>query len=284
MPSVTSDSECPSAAAVTAALAGLLPSNDPTVAVASIVTQDDRQMVRLSSEGEPVGSRELPRQPDCQVRALDAALIIAAWLDAMPARTFEPAEATPAERQKPEPEPTTPTTDEDPATIWVGLGLLGMIDPVGTDLGLTAEFAVDHAVGPLGLAVATSAALARDVTVGQGTARWWRPALQAALRLPFTAGEWNLEASVGPLIGLVVLHGRGYDENSKDVVTSWGAGAGLRSQRTWERCRLWVELGGRLWPETQRIRSEVQDVKTTRTRDLPRWEMYLGLGFSLSPH
>jgi hypothetical protein len=280
MPSVTSDSGCPSAAAVTAGLAGLLPGNDPGVAVASIVTQDDRQLVKLSSEGEPVGSRELPRQPDCQTRALDAALIIAAWLDAMPARTFEPAEAVSPERRKPEPESDE---DEHPARLWVGLGVLGMLDPMGANLGLTAEFAVDQAVGPFGLAVATSAALARDVSVGQGTARWWRPALQAALRLPFAAGDWTLEASAGPVFGLIVLQGRGYDENSKDVVTSWGAGAGLRSQHTWERCRLWVELGGRLWPETQRIRSEVQDVKATRTRDLPLWEATLGLGVSLTP-
>lgn len=283
-PSVTSDSECPSASAVSAGLVGLLPSGDPVFAVANIRTLGDRQVVELSSEGEPVGRRELPPQADCQTRALDAALIIAAWLDAMPARSFEPPDVTASAPPPHDKTSAVPPTDEEPHRVWVGLGLLGMLDAVGANMGMTAEVAIERVVGSLGLAAATSAALARDVTVGQGTARWWRPALQAALRLPLLDDDWNLEASLGPILGLIVLQGRGYDQNRKDVVSSWGAGAGLRSARTWGRAQLWFELSGRFWPERQRIRNEVQDTKTTRTEELPRWEGYFGLGFSLAAH
>jgi hypothetical protein len=157
-----------------------------------------------------------------------------------------------------------------------------MLDTVGGNLGLKGEVGIEHLVGDLGLAVALSAALARDVSVGQGTARWWRPALEVDLRLPVLPGTWDLEASLGPVIGMVVLHGRGYDQNSKDVVSCLGVGAGLRSSRAWGHTRLWVELGARLWPETQRIRNDVQDAPRPRTKELPQWEGYLGLGFSLA--
>jgi hypothetical protein len=212
-------------------------------------------------------------------------LIIAAWLDAMPARSFEPQEIT-ASPAQPTRDKTSavPPADEEPHRVWVGLGFLGMLDTVSANMGVTAEVSLERVVGSLGLALSTSAALARDVTVGQGTARWWRPALQTALRLPVLDDDWSLEASLGPIIGLIVLQGRGYDENSKDVVRSWGAGAGLRSARTWGRARLWIDLAGRFWPEKQRIRNQVQDTRTTRTEELPRWEGFFGLGFSLAAH
>jgi hypothetical protein len=283
-PTVTSDSECPSADEVTTALAGLLPAGGPAHAMAQIRTLDDHQEVAFSSEGEPAHSRELPQEPSCEARAQAAALIIAAWMDAMPAGalgppdvtvpTAPPAGSTPAQ---------DPDTDSGQRSVWLGLGALGMLDAVGVKGGLAGEASFERLVGNLGLAVALSGALAREVSVGQGTARWWRPALAADVRLPILTHGWNLEASLGPVIGMVVLHGRGHDRNSNDVARSWAVGAGLRSSRTWGRTRLWIELKTRLWPETQRIRNEVQDAPLPRTQRLPPWEGTLGLGFSLAP-
>jgi hypothetical protein len=282
-PTVTSDSECPSADAVTAALAGLLPPGGPVSAQARIRTLDDHQEVAFSSEGEPAHSRELPQDPDCGARAQAAALIIAAWMDAMPVgalslpevavATAQPADSLPAE---------DPSTASERRQVWPGLGVLGMIDTVGANLGLTGEVGVEHVVGGLGLAAALSAALARDVSVGQGSARWWRPAMELQVRLPVLPEDWNVEASLGPAVGLIILQGRGYDRNSKDVASCWGAGAGLRSSRTWGRTRLWIEARARLWPETQKIRNEVKDAPLPRTQELPHWEGYLSLGFSLA--
>lgn len=282
-PSVTSDSECPSADAVNTALAGLLPPGAPAFAQARIRTLDDHQEVAFSSEGEPAHSRELPQEPNCEARAQAAALIIAAWMDAMPVGTLGLPEVTsPTAQPVDSPPVEDPSTASERRLVWVGLGVLGMLDTMGGNWGLTGEVGLDHVVGDLGLAVALSAALARDVRVGQGTARWWRPALELDLRLPVLTGAWNIEASLGPIIGLLVVKGYGYDQSSNDVVVSWGAGAGLRSFWTWGPARLWIDLRGRLWPEAQKIRNEIQEPPVTRTAELPQWEGFLGLGFSLA--
>jgi hypothetical protein len=284
-PLATSDSDCPSAADVTARLAGLWSGDNPASAAAHIRVELGQMTVDLVSEGEPAVSRILPAEPDCESRAQAAALVIAAWLDSRPSGPLgevEPATSPPLERaglRAPEAieQPASPA----PPRVFLGIGGLASVDARGAGAVLSAEAAWLRLSGRVGLGAGLSLPLPREMAVGQGKARWWRPVLALALRVPLTEGTWAFDAGVGPAFGLLVVAGSGFPQNHTDAVGSWGATAVLRLARRSRGRAYWADLRGLLWPAAQNIRNDVPGA-APYLEAVPRIEAQLGLGFSFA--
>jgi hypothetical protein len=134
--------------------------------------------------------------------------------------------------------------------------------------------------GRLGLQGRLSFPLPRELAVGSGTARWWRPVLALGLHLPITEEPWVLAMDAGPALGLLLVSGSGFDHNHTDQALSWGASGGLRFAHQRGRVAYWAELRAWLWPRAQSIREDVRG-SAPRLTALPRIEGHLGLGFSL---
>lgn len=281
-PLVTSDSDCPSAVEVTSRLAGLWSGHNPVSATAHIRVQAGQMAVDLASESEPATSRILPAEPDCESRAQAAALVVAAWLDSMPADPLGRVEPVAVLSVEPAslrwPIAETPLPAEPRFSL--GVGGLAAIDTRGAGATLSGEAAWTRLAGRFGLAAGLSLPLPREMGVGSGTARWWRPVLALALRAPLTEGAWILDGGIGPAFGLLVVAGSGFHPNNTDVAASWGATAGLRlAHRSGSKWAYWAEMCALLWPAAQNIRSDVAG-SAPRLAALPRIEVQLGLGFS----
>jgi hypothetical protein len=305
-PSVSSDSECPSAADVVARLAGLWNADNPASVAAHIHVGVGQMTVELVSESEPAATRALPAEPDCESRAQAAALVIAAWLDAMPADSLVlPAPAPPfgdfttdsppglPPRASPAPVPApvlapaarlgisvTETPLPPPSRFSLGLGAFASLDAQGAGAALFGEAAWARVVSWFGLAATLSVPLPRELGLGSGTALWWRPVVALTLRAPLTQGAWILDGGVGPVFGLLVVAGSGFSPNHTDVAASWGATASVRlAYRRGHSGAYWAELRTWVWPATQSIRNDVVGA-TPRLAALPRIEGQFGLGFS----
>ncbi|MGB8297422.1 MAG: hypothetical protein WCG85_18500 [Polyangia bacterium] len=284
-PEITSDSNCPSAPDVVACLAGLLSGNGPmTSDAAHIRVQGGQMVVELAGESEPTASRILPAQGNCHARAQAAALVIAAWLDNMPTDPPEHAESVPvATLDTSNLHPALVVTDmapPAPSRFLLGAAAFASIDDQGPGAALSFEAAWRNLVGRFGLATDLSFPLPREINVGQGKARWWRPVLALDLRAPLNQGTWILDAGAGPVFGLLLVAGNGFQQDRNDLAVSWGATAGFRlGHRNKSKWLYWTELRILLWPVAQHIREEVQG-SVPRLADLPRIEVHLGLGCS----
>jgi hypothetical protein len=284
VPVITSDSNCPAAVETAARLAGLLSGNSPVVSgAAHIRVQGGQMLVELAGEGEPAVIRILPAETDCHLRAQAAALVIAAWLDNLPADPLVQADSVPALAIEPASlAQRSPVTEAPaPSRFSLGAAAFASIDAQGPGAVLSVEAAWRRLAGRFGLATGLSLPLPRETSVGQGKARWWRPVLALDLRAPLTQGAWILDAGVGPVFGLLVVSGNGFDQNRTDSTVSWGATAGLRlARRSSSKWAYWAELRALLWPAAQHIRNEVQGADPNLAA-LPRIEAQLGLGCSL---
>jgi hypothetical protein len=282
-PVITSDSDCPAAAEVVARLAGLLTGNNPVVSGAAHVrVQEGTMLVELAGEGEPAAIRILPADADCHVRAQNAALVIAAWLDNLPADSLVQADSVPALAMAPNDlrTPVSANTSPTQPRFSLGAAAFASIDAQGPGAVLSVEAAWRNLAGRFGLATGLLFPLPRETSVGLGKARWWRPVLALALRAPLTQGAWSLNAAVGPIFGLLAVAGSGFDQNRTDLAVSWGATAGLRlARRSGSKWAYWAELRTLLWPAAQHIRNNVQGADP-KLADLPRIEAQLGLGCS----
>jgi hypothetical protein len=242
--------------------------------------------VELASESEPAASRTLPTEPDCESRAQAAALVIAAWLDTMtadPLGLAVPIALPPAGLTSPQ--ARAPVAEKPllaQARLSLGVGALASVDARGAGAVLSGEAAWLRLVGRFGVLVGLWLPLPRDMSVGQGSASWWRPVLALALRAPLTQGTWILDGGVGPALGLLVVTGNGFDQNHTDVAVSWGVTAGVRlAHRSTSKWAYWAELRGLLWPAAQNIRDQVAGA-APHLAALPRIEAQLGLGFSFA--
>ena len=283
-PLVTSDSDCPSAGEVAARLEGLWSGASPASVAAHVRVGAGQMTVELVSESEPAVSRSLPTEPDCESRAQAAALVIAAWLDTVTADPLGLAVpvAIPAVPTSPQVPAPVAETSPAPPRLLLDLGAFASGDARGAGAGVAGEAEWLRLAGRFGLLAGLSVPLPRELGVGQGTARWWRPVLALALRVPLTQGSWILDGGVGPAFGLLVVAGSGFDQNHTDVAASWGATAGLRlAHRRRSKWAYWAELRGLLWPAAQNIRNDVSG-SAPRLAALPRIEAQLGLGFSLA--
>ena len=155
-PRVTSDSDCPSAAEVMTRLGGLWSADNPVSVAAHVRIQGGQMAVELASESEPATSRMLPAEPDCGSRAQAAALVIAAWLDGMPADPLGRVDSVAALSVEPPslraPVTQTPLPAQSRASL--GIGGFASLDGRGAGAALSGEAAWTRLAGRFGLAAA----------------------------------------------------------------------------------------------------------------------------------
>jgi hypothetical protein len=239
-------------------------------------------LIELSGESEPAVTRSMPAEASCQARAQDAALIIAAWLDT---RNADPLglPVPVAARAK---EPQVPARSRDTLVLArprlsLGAGAFASLDAQGAGAVLSGDVTWLRLAGRFGLRGTLSFPLPREMAVGSGRSRWWRPVLALGLHLPITEGTWALATDAGPALGLLIVSGSGFDHNHVDQALSWGASAGLRLAHQRGRAAYWAELRAWLWPGTQNVREDVRG-SAPRLTALPLIEGHLGLGVSFA--
>ncbi len=281
---VFSDSGCPSGDAISARLLGLVSARGPASAVASVHSEAQSLRIELSTPGEPNQRRAIPVTASCEERAELAALLIASWLDVMPEGAHLKAPGIPP-RETGEivrmsgggRDPDAPGTRTSTRTL-VGAGLLGMADENGVSAGLVLSAVMPDLVEDFGLLFDASLGLSRSLTVGQGTARYYRPTIALKASAAALRKVWRLRVVVGPALGVLRVNGSGYDENLSDTTVMWGVDFGLVLARAWGRNEAWLALGADAWPQERKIRSKPDELDIEVM--LPQWEGRLMVGFS----
>jgi hypothetical protein len=282
---VSSDSNCPSSDAVSVRLLGLLPAGGPENASARVHVDAQSMLIEVTTPGEPARQRTVPLAPDCEERTEMAALIIASWLDAMPVGTVgtpgipvtqAPAAApsgTTESGGSPSPEPPW-----DGGRILAGAGLLGMADKQTVSPGLVLCASMPELIANFGLALEASVGLYRDVTVGAGTARYWRPTVALQASADLYRSRWLLRAVAGPALGILTVSGSGYEKSSTETTVMWGADLGLVLALAGQHREAWISVAAMTWPQGRGIRSKPEGPGSQV--GLPEWEARLSVGFS----
>jgi hypothetical protein len=286
---VSSDSNCPSSDALSVRLLGLLPAGGPENASARVHVEAQSMLIEVTTPGEPPRQRTVPLAADCEERTEMAALIIASWLDAMPVGAVG-ATGVPVARVAPTQPGGATESGEKPSSeppprgvpILAGAGMFGMADKQGVLPGLVLSGAMPELIENFGLLLEASVALFRDVAVGGGTARYWRPTLALQASADLYRSQWVLRALAGPALGILTVSGSGYDKNTIDTTVTWGANLGLALARAWQRREAWISVTAMTWPQGRSIRSKPEGPGSQV--GLPQWEARLSVGFSWEVH
>lgn len=281
---VSSDSACPSSDAISVRLLGLLAAGGPESASARVRVDGQSLRIDLSTPGESNQERTIPVTADCEERAEVAALLIASWLDAMPPAANLKAPGIPP-RESGEivrmagggRDPDEPPARTSARTL-VGAGAVGLADPQGGSGGVVFCAAMPELIEDFGLLFETSLVLPRQLSVGQGTARYWRPTFALEVSAAMLRKPWGLRVLVGPALGVLAVSGSGYDHNLSDTTVTWGVDFGLVLTHAWDEHEAWLSLGAIVWPQGRKIRT--WSGLANRDAALPDWEGRLSAGFS----
>ena len=284
---VSSDASCPSADAISQRLLGLVAAGGPASAAARVRVDGDNLRVELSFPGEATQERTVAVAADCGARAEAAALVIASWLDALPVGTIGTPGIPP---RPPAPGARAESLDgeEPPPSVsgraLVGVGLFGLADSDGANAGLLVVGGMPRLLGILGWLAEASLGWPRDPTVGQGTARYWRPTFGLAVTAEIAVRSWCLRPQAGPALGVLAVRGNDYQQNNSATTVTWGAGAGLAVARSWHGGEIWLRLDGLAWPQGRVLRSKQVPSGPDLERALPEMEARLAAGLALGIH
>lgn len=270
---VVSDSSCPSPEAVPKALASLRPAADWPAAVVEIRAGDRSLAIDFGFSG--TNRRQLAVGPDCAERAASAALVIATWIDDLPATET----GTPILRPPNAPTPAAPPLLPGPAHQEIGAGLSTAL-PGGWAPGGHAEFIRIRAERVIGWRASVGLAAPRDVWVSNGVTHWMRTTAALGLYARHAVGRPFVAADLGLALAYTAAWGTGYAVNRSEQSMSWGPVAGVRAGFPLGQFRLWTEL--RTWRcfpgESVQIDSSASDSSTSAV--LPSWEGQWSLGVS----
>lgn len=284
---VTSDSACPSSDAIGARLLGMLSSGGPEAASARVRNDGSSLHIEVSAPGETDQQRTVPLAGDCDQRAEMAALIIASWLGAMPVHDIKAPGIPPRPRP---PGAVQRSSDYDPSDdpLWdptrtsgralLGAGGFGMVDSQGGDGGLVVLTGMPALIEDFGAFFEASLGWARELAVGQGRARYWRPTFTLQGSAQVHTDPWLVRLLVGPALAVLAVSGSGYDHDTSATTVTWGIDFGLALVRAWRKQEVWLSCATAAWPQSRRIRS----LPTSPTSDvaLPGLEVRVAAGFS----
>jgi hypothetical protein len=284
---VSSNSECPSAEAVSAHLLGLLPTGGPENAAARVRSDGQSMRIDLSAPGEETQQRSLFVDGDCKARAELAAYVIASWLDAMPVGTLKAPGIPPRE---PRPLASSSTHFFDPegeplsisTRTVVGAGVLGQNDTLGTVAGGLLVVGMPSLIEQTGWLFESSLASSRQLSVGQGTVSFRRPTFTLALTYNFYGKRWAIRGRLGGSLGVLMASGSGFAPNNSTTTVMWGLNAGLALTRRWHRHEWWLGLDTTGWPQGRRILTRVGNAGTVLSKELPSWDLRFVLGYAFA--
>lgn len=270
---IASDSSCPSADAIRQTLVGLRPAADWPAMVVVIRTGDQSLSIDLGSGG--TRQRQLAVGPECSARAMSAALVIATWMDDLPAEVT----GAPILRAPDSPAPASPPLPRSSAYQEVGAGMSTAVAGGWTPGGY-AEFIRMRAERGLGWQSNLGLSAPREVWVRNGVTRWMRATAAVALHARHSWRRPLVAADLGLAIAYTAAWGTSYAENRRDQSFTWGPVAGARAGIPWGRFRLWTDL--RVWrwfpSESVQVDSTASDSSTSVA--LASWEGQWSLGVS----
>jgi len=312
---VESDSSCPSATAVRAALDALGGREAPRSAAVTVRSRADRLIIEFVWPGDAQSeTRELSVESDCELRALTAAVAVASWLGILPGTSLVsyplgvPSPEIRYAKIVPLPATTAPVgpLHSDPASVapllspkapssvkagiapkprrsWLGIGLGGSAGG-GLVPGLRVELLRERAGAgfALGWMTSTLVTLPRSKTIDAGTSSWIRPAIGIAATATWRANRVQLDLDLGPLVGLTVAWGRNYPTNETDESVTWGLTGGMRLQIPLLSSQAWVELRVIDWLRTEQLQHEVLPTGPSGSATLPSLEGLLSVGWSFA--
>lgn len=266
---IVSESDCPSGDAVRAELAKLRPADEWPAAVVAIRATDQSLAIDVGARNST--QRQLVVGRDCTSRASAAALVIATWMDDLPAEVTR----APVLRAHDVNRPAAPA--QRSARYEIGAAVAAAVGG-GWAPGVRAEILRLPADGFLGWQASVGVVGPRDLAVGQGDTHWMRTNAAVGLHARHSAERWFLAADLGLSLALTSAWGTGYTNDGSDRSFTWGPVAGVRAGSPWGRFRLWSELRGRWWVKGDSVRIDSPSAAWVDNAELPSWEAQLSLG------
>jgi hypothetical protein len=267
---IASETDCPSSEAVRLALAKLRPTDEWPEAVVAIRLTDQTLSIDIGATN-PV-QRRLAVGPDCAERASSAALVIATWMDDLPAE----AAGTPLLRAAERP---LPTTVDASARYELGAGL-GAATGAGWTPAAHVELIGLREGRRLGWQASIGMVAPRDVSVGRGVSHWLRSYATVGVLARQSFTRLFLAADLGLAGAYTIAWGTGYDQNGSDGSFTWGPAAGARAGIPWGRFRLWTDLHLRWWLKGDTVQIDSASLVGQDSAQLPSKEVQWSLGLS----
>jgi hypothetical protein len=304
---VRASGDCPSAGAVSGALAKLIAPADPPrpADLAEIEVRGATLAVSLRrASGEVIGQRELAAPVGCAERAESAAIVLAAWethlgdrpagdlqLGVTPpliaattplAPSFAGAEASATSVQLAKPAVVrtssplgVPATETRRFVLAPGGSLFASVDVDGTALGAAVEVALSRTGSPFALGGSALFVTSHATSVSPGIGSWRRFGLVVDGRRRVAWPSAWFEGRMGVALTALAISGSALAEASDGISLDPGALAGLRVGPAGGRAASWVEIATTFWPRRQTIY-----VRDGDAADLPRFEALIALGLS----
>lgn len=281
---VTSETNCPSAEAISQRLLGLVAARGPTAASARVRSEGESLRIEVSTPGEEEQARSLPAVGDCDERAELAALVIAAWLDALPAGRIAAPGIPPREHPSSALVGGGPPVTINTRTL-LGAGFFGSADVLGPSAGLAVVGAMPRLIEGFGLTAEVALGLPRQMGLGEGTVHFVRPTFAMAGSGELGGRRWMVRPQAGIALGLLRVRGSGFvSNNSTSTAATWGAVGGVTLVRAWRGKELWLRLDGMAWPQGRAARSRQLPTDLMIEAPFPEWEVRLTAGYSFGVH
>lgn len=262
---------CPSEEAVRQALAQVRPPSEwpPDL----VVIRSNLQTLSIDLGRASVRRRELNLAPDCQARATATALVIATWMDDLPAAE------TDAPVLKPLAVEAAPPSPRRPAHHEIGAGLSASASG-GLHPGGYAEFVRLRPESDWGWLAGLAVVAPQDALVDGGVSRWMRTSAVLGGQVRTVFKKLLLAADLGLAGAYVAAWGSGYATNKSDGSFTWGPMADLRVGIPWGRFRLWIGARGDWWVRAQTMQIDAKTNAGSARHDLPSWDVQGSLGVS----
>jgi len=272
---IESDSACPSAEAVRAALVGLRSVDDWPPAQVAIFAKE--QFLRIELGG--TRARQLTVGTDCAKRAAAVALIVATWFGEFPAEVASAPDLQPLPQAISQPILQPWTLPPPPSKNEIGAGVLATLGG-GMVPGVRVEYARLRRDGRLGWQASLAWSAPREVAVAGGKTLFTRAAASVAVRGGLPVRRFLLSGDVGVATAYTLAWGQGYDTNQTDQSLTYGVTAGLRGSLPWRRFRIWTDVRIFGWLHRQSVQVDSDAAGSTAMVSLPTWDLQWALGAS----
>jgi hypothetical protein len=271
-PRVASDSNCPSASDIEDNLSVLLPAEMVRPGTAAVISRADGLAIHLQPEGtEQSEERSIAVGSGCEERAKAAAVAIATWWPTQPAAKDSTPAPVAAALATPAPRPKA-------RVVTVAAGGFASLIAGSAAPGVHAEVAWAPWAGALAFRLDLVGTGTHGASLGPGQVQFRR--LASEIGAAWSRGPLRLDGAA--VVSLVFVEGQGYAPNQQSSGTSLGLSAGPRLSWKIGRWAPWLEMRGVAWPQSQRIFVTDSATGTRSERSLPRVELQLGAGISVS--
>ena len=278
---IQSDTPCPSAEAIHAALAALGGGEKTPAALVKVRAAMFGLAIELGWPDSPQPIvRHLTVDGDCAARARDAAVVVAVWLGLQPridlpdpvaGRTNQPSIAKPLA--------ATPVPSAPRWLLGFGIGA-----STSGDLDVAPALVIEgtrRLSGRVALAVTAAATGPRQRAIGPGTSYFVRPTMTLAGRILLPAGAAHVGFDAGLAGGLTLAWGTNYPNDESQFAFDWGPTGGFRLLVGADRFRPWLATRLVYWVRSQRLRYDDLATGAMTAETISPIEGSLAVGFDV---